>query len=196
MPTRNQKPGTTAKNLRKSIANGAVEDHLSYFTPIPGDAVFLPADTVHAMGGDMVVFEVQQNSDVTLRLFDWNHIDTKTGQPRALQIEQAIACIDFGQGVASPVIPEELTILPAKREQIFNCEHFRLWRISGQLPFTIGVMDEPRIMVCIEGSGGLEDENGGYAVRKGDVFLLPAIAGVCAFRPEGPVTMLEIALPD
>lgn len=190
------KPGTTAENLRQSITNGAIEDHLSYFTPIPGDAVFLPAGTVHALGGDIVVFEVQQNSDVTFRLFDWNHIDTKTGQPRALQIDQAIACIDFAQGVASPVIPEDVTIVPEELEQLFNCEHFRLWRITGELPFTIGAVDEPRILVCIEGSGGLEYESIGYAVRKGDVYLLPAVAGVCAFRPEVPVTVLEIAITD
>lgn len=190
------KPGTTAKSLRHSIANGEIEDQLSYFIPMPGDAVFLPAGTVHALGGDIVVFEVQQNSDVTFRLFDWNHIDAKTGQPRALQIDQAIACIDFAQGVSSPVIPEEVTIVPAEREQLFNCDHFRLWRITGELSFTIGAMDEPRILVCIEGSGGLEYENTRYAVRKGDVFLLPAVAGVCAFRPEGPVTVLEIAIAD
>lgn len=190
------KPGTTPRNLRHSIADGAIADHLSYFKPIPGDAVFLPAGTVHALGGDIVVFEVQQNSDVTFRLFDWNHIDTKTGQPRALQIEQAIACIDFAQGVASPVIPEEVTILPAMREQLFNCEHFRLWRISGEMPFTVGFMDLPRVLVCLEGNGNLEHTGILYAVRKGDVFLLPAVAGVCAFRPEGPVIVLEIALPD
>ncbi len=190
------KPGTTAENLRKSIVNGAVEDHLSYFTPTPGDGVFLPAGTVHALGGNIVVFEVQQNSDVTFRLFDWNHIDAKTGQPRELQIEKALACIDFTQGVASPVIPEEVTIVPAEREQLFNCEHFRTWRFCGELPFTVGAVDEPRILVCIEGSGGLEYESIMYPVRKGDVFLLPAVAGVCAFRPEGSVIVLEIALPD
>jgi len=188
------KSGTTAENLRQSIANDTVEDHLSYFTPNAGDAVFLPAGTVHALGGDIVVFEVQQNSDVTFRLFDWNHIDAKTGQPRALQFDKAVACIDFAQGVASPAIPEEVTIVPAKCEQLFNCDHFRLWRISGQMPFTVGAVDEPRILVCIEGSGGLEYESIGYAVRKGDVFLLPAVAGVCAFRPEGSVIVLEIAI--
>jgi mannose-6-phosphate isomerase len=189
------KPGTTAKNLRHSIANGAITDHLSYFTPTRGDAVFLPAGTVHALGGDIVVFEVQQNSDVTFRLFDWNHIDTQTGQPRALQIDQAIACIDFAQGVASPVIPEEVTIIPAEREQLFNCKHFRLWRLHGELPFTVGAMNEPRILVCIEGNGELEHEGNLYSVRMGDVFLLPAVAGVCAFRPEGPVIVLEIGIP-
>lgn len=190
------KSGTTAENLRQSITNGAVEDHLSYFTPKPGDAVFLPAGTVHALGGDIVVFEVQQNSDVTFRLYDWNHIDTKTGQPRALQVDQALACIDFTQGAASPVIPEVVTIVPAEREQLFNCEHFGLWRLRGELPFTIGAMDLPRVLVCLEGNGMLEHAGILYAVRKGDVFLLPAVVGVCAFRPKGSVNVLEIAIPD
>ena len=97
------KPATTADNLRRAIANGAVADHLACFTPKPGDGVFLPAGTVHALGGDVVVFEVQQNSDVTFRLYDWDHVDTKTGQRRALQVDQAIACIDFAQGAVGPV---------------------------------------------------------------------------------------------
>ncbi len=75
------KPGTTADNLRRAIANGTVADHLACFTPKPGDGVFLPAGTVHSLGGDVVVFEVQENSDVTFRLYDWDHIDAKTGQP-------------------------------------------------------------------------------------------------------------------
>ncbi len=98
--------------------------------------------------------------------------------------------------MASPVIPEEVTIIPAEREQLFNCEQFGLWRISGQLPFTIGAVDEPRILVCIEGDGRLEYEGSLYSVRKGDVFLLPAVAGVCAFSPEGSVTVLEIEIAD
>ena len=61
-----------------------------YFTPKSGDGIFLPAGTVHAMGGDVVIFEVQQNSDVTFRLYDWDHIDAKTGQSRALQVDQAV----------------------------------------------------------------------------------------------------------
>ena len=78
------KPGTTADDLRRAITNGTVADHLVCFTPKPGDGVFLPAGTVHALGGDIVVFEIQQNSDVTFRLYDWDHVDAKTGQPRAL----------------------------------------------------------------------------------------------------------------
>ena len=71
--------------------------------PEPGDGVFIPAGTVHALGGDVVVFEIQENSDVTFRLYDWDHVDAKTGRPRALQVEQALACIDFAGGSAGLV---------------------------------------------------------------------------------------------
>ncbi|WP_291105218.1 MULTISPECIES: type I phosphomannose isomerase catalytic subunit [unclassified Flavobacterium] len=190
------KSGTTAEKLRQSIANGTVEEHLSYFTPKCGDSVFLPAGTVHALGGDIVVFEVQQNSDVTFRLYDWNHIDAKTGQPRALQIDQAIACIDFTQGEKAseiPVLEEQKSVL---RERLFQCEYFRLWRLSGKLPFTVGEKEIPRVLVCIDGEGKLKYNNTSYIIRKGDVWLLPAIVGSCLFCPNATVSLLEIALPE
>ena len=190
------KPGTTPENLRESISNDEVQNHLSSFTPASGDAVFIPAGTVHTLGLGVVVFEVQQNSDVTFRLFDWNHIDAKTGKPRPLQVGQALECINYSQGEAGPVTPKEISTTPEKREQIFNAEHFELWRISGQLPFLMGAVNEPRILVCLDGNGNLEYEGTLSSVRKGDVFLLPAVAGVCTFHPEVAVTVLEIAIPD
>ena len=63
------KQGTSASNLRRALSNGTVPDELAWFTPQPGDAVFLKAGTVHSLGGDVVVFEIQQNSDVTFRLY-------------------------------------------------------------------------------------------------------------------------------
>ena len=75
------------------------------FTPQPGDAVFLKAGTVHSLGGDVVVFEIQQNSDVTFRLYDWNHVDAKTGQPRVLQWIRQLPRIDFDEGPACRVTP-------------------------------------------------------------------------------------------
>ena len=92
------KPDTTEADLRRALTNGTVADQLACFTPKPGDAVFLRAGTVHSLGGDVVVFEIQQNSDVTFRLYDWDHVDPKTGKPRALQVDKAIACIDFSEG--------------------------------------------------------------------------------------------------
>ncbi len=190
------KPGTTADDLRGGLTNGAVADHLACFTPKLGDGVFLPAGTVHALGGDVVVFEVQQNSDVTFRLYDWDHVDAKTGQPRALQVDQALACIDFAQGAVGPVAPVVEEVKPVLRDRLFLCEHFGLWRLRGESPFIVGAAGTPRVLVCIVGDGQLEHDGANYAVSKGDVLLLPAVVGACAFRPRGAVSLLEIALPE
>jgi mannose-6-phosphate isomerase len=190
------KPGTTADDLRRGLTKGAVADDLVFFTPKPGDGVFLPAGTVHALGGDVVVFEVQQNSDVTFRLFDWDHVDAKTGQRRALQVDQAIACIDFAQGAVGPVTPVVEEVTPVLRERLFLCKHFGLWRLRGESPFVVGAVGTPRVLVCIAGDGQLEHNGADYAVGKGDVLLLPAVVGACLFRTRGAVTLLEISLPE
>jgi mannose-6-phosphate isomerase len=189
------KPKTTAEDLRRALANGTVANELAYFTPKPGDGVFLPAGTVHTLGGGVVVFEVQQNSDVTFRLYDWGHVDARTGQPRPLQVQQALACIDFAARAAGAVVPVLEATAPIRRERLFQCEHFGLWRMSGQAPFTVGVADVPRVLVSIDGEGKVQHDGATFPVRKGDVWLLPAVVGACPFQPRGAVSLLEIALP-
>jgi mannose-6-phosphate isomerase len=190
------KPGTTEVNLRHALTNGGVTDRLACFTPAPGDAVFTPAGTVHALGGDIVVFEVQQNSDVTFRLYDWNHVDATTGKPRTLQVDQALACIDFGERAGGLVTPVVEAATPVKRERLFHCQQFCLSRLQGDAPFPVGKPGAPRVLVCIAGTGQIEHGGATYAVRKGDVFLLPAVAGTCIFRPSGTVSVLEIEIPE
>jgi mannose-6-phosphate isomerase len=189
------RPGVTEASLRQAIANGGVADQLAYITPQPGDAVFIPAGTVHSLGCGVVVFEVQQNSDVTFRLYDWGHVDAQTRQPRPLQVQQALACIDFGARAVGPATPITEAITPVKRERLFQCEHFTLWRLSGRSAFTVGVADVPRVLVAIEGEGKVEHDGSTYPVAKGDVWLLPAVVGACPFQPQGAVSLLEIALP-
>jgi mannose-6-phosphate isomerase len=120
-----------------------------------------------------VVFEVQQNSDVTFRLYDWKHVDRDTGQTRPLQVDQALACTDFG-----------------------TCAYFRLWRVRGELRFAAGSADVPRVLVGTEGNGQIEHGGAVYAAGKGDVFLLPAVLGLCTFQPRGAVNVLEIEIPE
>jgi mannose-6-phosphate isomerase len=189
------KPGTTADDLRRSLANAAIADRMIGIVPKPGDAVFIPAGTVHTLGGDVVVFEVQQNSDVTFRLYDWGHVDAKTGQPRSLQVDQAFACIDFEGTDGGLVALHVETKMPVERERLFDCKPFRVWRLLGRAPFPVGAMAEPRVLVCIEGSGQVIHGGAPYAVGKGDVWLFPAEAGECVFQPSGEVTLLEIAIP-
>jgi len=189
------KPGATADNLRGAIANGKVEDHLAYFTPKRGDAVLVEAGTVHSLR-DVVVFEVQENSDVTFRLYDWNHVDPTTGRRRPLQVDQALACIDFTQVAIGPVVPMEEGTAPALRERLFYCDHFGVWRIHGEAPFSVGEEETPRVLVCIDGEGHLEHFGVDYSFAKGDVVLLPAEVGACLCRPHEGVGLLEISLPE
>jgi mannose-6-phosphate isomerase len=189
------KPGATTDTLQKALAKGAVADLLASFTPKPGDGVFIPAGTVHSLG-DVVVFEVQENSDVTFRLYDWDHVDARTGQPRPLQVDQAMACIDFAQGAIGPVTPVVEKAKPVLRERLFDCEHFGLWRLHAESPFIVGAAGTPRVLVCIAGDGQLEHDGANYGVGKGDVLLLPAVVGACFFQPHGAVNLLEISLPD
>ncbi len=190
------KPGTTAEVLRHALKDGTVADRLACFHPNPGDAVFNPAGMVHSMGGGVMVFEVQQNSDVTFRLFDWNHVDPKTGQPRPLQVDQALACINFGKcagGLVAPVVEETS---PVRRERLFHCDHFWLSRLRSESTFTVGAVGRPRVLVCIDGKGQLNHGGATYEIGKGDVFLLPAVLGACTLQPQGQVNVLEIEIPE
>jgi len=186
---------TTAGSLRESLNDGTIAEHLVSISPTSGDAVFIPAGTVHTLGNDVVVFEVQQNSDVTFRLYDWGHIDSVTKEPRPLQVDQALACIEFGASDSGLVVPRLETTTPVERERLFDCPAFLLWRVHGEDQFTVGSTAEPRVLVGIQGSGQIMHNGTPYAVGKGEVWLLPGEAGVCAFQPSGEVTMLEIAIP-
>ena len=190
------KPDTTRENIKNALSEGTVEQLLASFTPQKGDGIFIPAGTVHALGGDVVVFEIQQNSDVTFRLYDWNRIDSKTGHPRELQIDKALECIDFKQGSICPVIPLLEDKMPASREMLFKCEHFGLWRVEAESMFIVGVAETPRILVCLTGEGQIEHESNSYPIGKGDVMLLPAFVGACFCKPEGAISLLEISLPE
>lgn len=188
-------PDTTKDILQQALANGTVAEHLASFTPKLGDGIFIPAGTVHSLG-DVVVFEVQENSDVTFRLYDWDHVDAKTGQPRPLQVDQALACIDFAQGAIGPVVPMVDEVKPVSRERLFDDEHFGLWRHGAESPFKVGAERTPRVLVCLTGDGQVEHDDADYAIGKGDVMLLPAEVGTCLCRPRGAISLLEISLPE
>jgi len=70
-----------------------------------------------------------------------------------------------------------------------------MWRLTGTLAFKVGQQGEPRVLVCIDGEGELESDNKHYSLSKGEVMLLPAISGICNFKPKGKVILLDIALP-
>ena len=183
-------PGTTPDNLKRSIADSTVAKHLHSFKPTAGNSVLIKAGTVHTLKG-MVVFEVQENSDITFRLYDWGRTDEKTGKPRDLQVEQALACINYNQVNIGPVKPIE-----GNPETLLQSDYFLVWKHKSTGKFTVGRAGEPRILVCTGGSGDIIFGNNKYPVLKGNVFLLPAQIGECDFEPSGDVELLEVGIPD
>lgn len=186
------KPGTSAQDL-SSLSAANADDHLPSFAPEVGQAVLIEAGTVHSLGDGVLVFEVQENSDTTFRLFDWDHIDAKTGKPRELQLDKALAAIDFGQGPIEP-LPDDAASAPGK--PLLKDSHFELTRWRQSEEFLVGAPDAARILVCVEGNGHVNFGEQQTAMARGDVVLLPAVVGTVRFCPHVPATVFEIAIPE
>jgi mannose-6-phosphate isomerase len=188
--------GITAKDFRAALAARRTPRTLHSFTPKPGDCVFLEAGTVHAIGCDLLLFEVQQTSDITYRLYDWDRIDAKTQQPRQLHVEEALACAAFHRGPCPPVAPAVVVSNGVRREGLVSCSYFTMERLTARIPFRIGASNRCRAVVCVKGTGELESRGQRYAFRTGDVFLLPAEVGQCIALPAEETTFLECGLPE
>jgi mannose-6-phosphate isomerase len=183
------RPGVTAADFRAALAAKTVPATLHSYTPEPGDCVFLEAGTVHAIGADLLIFEVQQTSDVTYRLYDWDRVDPKTGQPRELHVEKGLACANFAAGPCHAV--------RAKAGRLAACGYFTLDRhVSAGAAFRVGAAEQCRAVVCAAGRGELEWRGERYELRRGDVLLLPAAVGECVCHPDGEMTLLECGLPE
>lgn len=189
-------PSVTANDFRAALASKTTPQTLHSFTPKPGDCVLLEAGTVHAIGQNLLLFEVQQTSDITYRLYDWDRIDAKTKQPRQLHIDDGLACADFGRGPCHPVGPAVEVRGGVRREGLVSCAHFTLERLTAKVPFRIGSAGRCRAVVCVKGGGELESRGARFAFRTGDVFLLTAEVGECVVLPAEEVTLLECGLPE
>ncbi len=189
------KPGTDADDLRALTIENA-DDYLASFKPKVGQGVLIEAGSVHSLGDGIMVFEVQENSDVTFRLYDWDHVDNKTGKPRDLQVDKALACIDFNQGPIRPVEPSGKENAEAARETYFDNEYFYVDRIVATSSFSSGIVDAPRVLVCVEGGGHVEHDGTNFGLERGAVMLIPASIGTYRFSPSSLTTILEIAIPN
>jgi mannose-6-phosphate isomerase len=181
--------GVGEQELRRALEAKRVAEVLHSFEPRAGDCVFLPAGTVHALGAGLLIFEVQQTSDVTYRLHDWDRVDPRTGRPRDLHVDQSLECIDWSRGPASPVAPAG--------ELLVDCPHFRLWRKrSEQKLVPVGAADEFRIVVVVDGRGLLDfGEARELPLEPGTAWLLPPGSGDACCYLGGSLTLLECGPP-
>jgi mannose-6-phosphate isomerase len=182
--------------LRAALEAGTVADCLHQFTPRPGDCLFLKAGTVHAVGGGVLIAEVQQTSDATFRLFDWNRRDAR-GHSRELHIEQSLACIDWNAG---PVRPVRVEGYPDKigRQRLVDCRYFTLDYQCGDGPLDCAPFGAGRMQVVLglHGHGVLRSEEGGHRLGTGDTLVLPAALSRREFRPNGTLGVLVATLSD
>ncbi|HEV3146665.1 MAG TPA: type I phosphomannose isomerase catalytic subunit [Gemmataceae bacterium] len=185
------KPGVDCGLLEQAVRENRVAEMLHVIEPQAGDAFFLPAGTLHAIGAGLLLFEIQQTSDITYRLYDWDRIDPKTGLPRPLHIAEALECTDFQAGPVFPVLPMQET---PNRERLFSCPFFRLWRIRSQGRFRLGAKGECRIVVALQGQAELQFERQTFLISRGSLLLLPAEVGACDCKPLGDMVVLEAAM--
>ena len=190
------RPDVTADHFRNALNEKTTPGTLHSYTPSPGDCVFLDAGTVHAIGADILLFEVQQTSDITYRLYDWDRVDAKTGKSRDLHIDDGLACSDFDSGPCHPVKPRVELSNGVRREGLVSCPYFTLDRHTSAVPFAVGVAGLCKAVVCVAGRGELVSKGVRYPISTGDVILLPAAIGECVCRPSGEITLLECGLPE
>jgi mannose-6-phosphate isomerase len=186
------KPGVDRQALEHALADGNCGRCLHEFEPQAGDCVFIEAGTVHALGAGLLVAEIQQASDTTFRLFDWNRLD-RDGKPRALHIDESLETIDFGRGPVGAVVPTA-TPLPHV-VHLVTSDKFVLdrWQIESCAP--LAVDDRFHILSVIEGIARVSAKDWRHELCRGDTVLIPACMTVLEIEPQGRAVLLDAYLP-
>ena len=187
------KPGVDAVELSEAIRQGTCERLLHRFEPRVGDCVFLPAGTVHALGQGLLVAEIQQSSDTTYRLYDWNRVGPD-GKARPLHVKKGLEVVDFGRGPVPPQQPQ-----PTGRpwvSRLVACDKFVLDRWDFDRPQTSGDDSRCHILCVLEGSVRIEGDPAASPLCRGGTALLPASLGAVRLVPQERTVMLDAFLPD
>jgi mannose-6-phosphate isomerase len=175
-------------DLKRAVEAGTLEDALSWLPVEPGDVLYIPHGLVHALGGGVRVYEIQQSSDVTYRLWDWDR-PGPDGKKRALHTSDALKVARSLSGKALPGVSVEV---PGGRQTVYIANgYFELWRLdaSGQIPLPGGRM---RLMTAL-GRGVLGWDGGLLALSAGDSVVIPAD---CDAVLDGSLTVLLSAPCD
>lgn len=186
------KPDVSREQLRQALEAGECERCLHEFEPEVGQCVFIQAGTVHALGAGLVIAEIQQASDTTFRLYDFNRVDAE-GNPRPLHIEQSLETIDFERGPVDPVKPQPTQ--QEGRQRLVDCDKFVLDRCQLTDPQSIGGDERFHLLVGIDGSLDIAGDPTEKPLTTGQTCLLPAAAGAVEVSPNEPSTVLDITLP-
>ncbi len=196
------KSGVEREQFVHAIESGKIEDSLKTVSVKPGDALFVPPGCVHSIGGGIIVYETQQSSDVTYRLYDWGRAGFN-GKPRQLHIAEALDVIDFefmGDPLkAFPTVDRD----GCRKSYIAACRYFAIELITCA-KFIIEDTHSRSFhaLSALEGSGRIyvDDyfQGGGRSqrIRKGETVLIPAAAGIYTIEPDVSLKFIKTYVPD
>ncbi|PYL10622.1 MAG: mannose-6-phosphate isomerase [Verrucomicrobia bacterium] len=174
----------TRDRFEKALRAGTGADYVHKIPVKPGDAVFLPAGRFHAVGAGNVLIEIQQNSDTTYRVFDWNRVDPITGEPRQLHLAQALECIDFND-----VRPQ---IVEPKGELLLKHELFEIEKWNLDSSREIAPPGKSAIVCCLSGSMRCADVD----IGPGEFILVPAQLEDRQLKPlQAGTGLLRVTIP-
>ena len=174
----------TRDSFEERLRDGSVVNNIHRIRVQSGDAVFLPAGRVHAIGAGSMLIEIQQNSDTTYRAFDWHRTDPATGTKRDLHVEQAIQCIDFGD-VQPQLIQSESDLLISDR--LFEV---RKWKLDEAREAS--QPGQFAVVCCLTGNLSCGDA----VLAPGEFFLVPAHLEDRQLKPLAHDTsLLRVTIP-
>lgn len=182
--------GVTKEIYEKALKDNTITDILNVETAEPGNVFFTPAGRVHAIGAGIVLVEIQQTSDITYRIFDWNRKGTGK-EKRELHTDLALDAIDFTQAGSN-----KLTIDPVLNTTInlVNCEFFNtnlLW-FNKVIEKEYALIDTFVVYICTEGEFQLSWDGNTEKVKKGETVLLPAMIKEVTLKPLTEARLLEV----
>ena len=176
--THNMKPELVVDALNK----GTFLEQLQQIEVQKGDVFYTPAGTIHGIGAGCLIAEIQENSDVTYRVYDYDRID-KQGQKRELHLSKALEVLDYKVGRSLKQKPRLIRYYPGcSREILCRCQYFDVEKLTVTKGISFTVMESSfQVVLCLEGHGGLESANYNKPLRfkKGDCIFLPAGLGRC-----------------
>lgn len=190
------KPGIDRSAFERALAEHQVAATLNRFGARKGDVFFLPARTLHALGEGCLLYEVQQTSDITFRVYDWDRLGLD-GKPRSLHVTESMETIDFSRTGFGPHPPEPWRKLDSISEerQLVACSHFVLREQRVRAALTQPTDDLCAVVTCVSGHGTLSTPAGHVALSPLQTVLVPADAGVWSVELADEPADLLVATP-
>jgi mannose-6-phosphate isomerase len=181
----------TRESYLNHLKNKTLNSILNIEKTLAGDVFFLPAGRVHAIGKGILLAEIQQTSDATLRIYDFDRVDDQ-GRPRELHTEKALEAIDFN---VYPEYKTSYTRVPNQPNQLVTCRYFttNLLNLTSPIDREYHEIDSFVIYMCLEGKITiLNDQSEKETIEPGETVLIPAEIKKINLQPAGVAKMLEV----